>query len=112
MEKRPINIPGYEAYKVDAEGNVYGKRGRVMSPYWRGSKKKKGQYLCLRLWHKDGYRKNLAVHRIVGFTWVDNPHGKKEVDHIWGDRSDVRAKALVWVTRSENEKRKRFIRGE
>ena len=49
-------------------------------------------------------RKDIVlVHRIVAETFIDNPRGCREVDHINHDKQDNRVENLRWVTREENQ---------
>ena len=43
------------------------------------------------------------VHRVVAETFIENPRGCKEVDHINHDKQDNRVENLRWVTREENQ---------
>lgn len=48
-------------------------------------------------------RKDLKlVHRIVAETFIENPRGCREVDHINRDKFDNRVENLRWVTHKEN----------
>ena len=48
-------------------------------------------------------RKDLIlVHRIVAETFIENPRGCREVDHINRDKFDNRVENLRWVTHEEN----------
>lgn len=44
-----------------------------------------------------------SVHRLVAETFIDNPRGCKEVDHINRDKSDNSVENLRWVTHEENQ---------
>lgn len=78
-----------------------------------GKRIQKGQLLKVSN-DKDGYllvsisinkkRVTKRVHRLVAETYIDNPEGKYEVNHINGDKKDNRIENLEWVTRQENMK--------
>lgn len=47
--------------------------------------------------------KHLSVHRLVAIAFIDNPKGKKYINHIDGVKTNNQISNLEWVTRSENE---------
>lgn len=48
--------------------------------------------------------KPFLVHRIIAKTFIDNPNGKRTVNHIDGDKSNNSVGNLEWSTYSENQK--------
>lgn len=46
------------------------------------------------------------IHRIVAKTFLENPNGYKEINHINGIKHDNRVENLEWCDRSYNEKQK------
>jgi len=96
-------IPNYSKYDCSNMGNIRthnwkgSKQTKVMKPAYDGS-----GYLRTVLIRDDGKYHTIKVHRIVGQTWVSNPHNKPEINHINGIKDDNRAENLEWVTRQEN----------
>ena len=90
-------ITEYPTYEVSTDGQVRNKKtGQVLktSPNGRG-------YLNVGL-RKDNKRHTKKIHRLVGLTFLPNPDGKLEIDHINRNRTDNRLENLRWATRSEN----------
>ena len=93
-------ISGYEG---DYQESNYGRtksfqynEPRIMVPIMN----QKG-YLRVKL-HKNGVDKTYSVHILVGRTFVPNPEGKPEINHIDGNKFNNFAENLKWSTRTEN----------
>lgn len=84
-------------YKICESGVVYGKDGRKLKQHGGETSK----YLAVSL-SSDGAVKKFLVHRLVAISFIDNPEGKPQVNHIDGDIFNNRASNLEWVTQSEN----------
>lgn len=98
-------IEGYNGkYWVSSEGRVRSDK-KVLSPG-----KLPAGYRKVVLYGA-GFRKTVAVHRLVAIAFVLNNDNLPEVDHINGDPSDNRVENLRWCTRQQNNsfplKRKR-----
>ncbi len=101
------DIPGYEGkYAVTADGEVWSYTDQIfMSPWVHNC-----GYLIVSLQeNKDfGKQKNYRVHRLVAMTYIPNPEGKEEVDHINKNKMDNRVENLRWVTSAENKANAEF----
>ena len=53
---------------------------------------------------KDSKPKFIRTHRLVAQAFCDNPDGKREVNHIDGDKLNNFSGNLEWCTSSENQK--------
>lgn len=56
------------------------------------------------LLYKNGKTKSYYVHVLVAKAFIPNPEGKKQVNHVDGNKENNYADNLAWVTQSENIK--------
>ena len=90
-------IDGYANYEVSNFGRVCNATTeRILKPNPIG-----GGYLAVGLC-KEGGRKTHPIHKLVAHEWLDNPDGKRCVDHIDGDKINNHSNNLRWATHSEN----------
>jgi len=66
---------------------------------------KKG-YLQVCLQTLKGTQVSRRVHRLIADTFIPNPTGKKQVNHISPDKTNNRVENLEWCTNSENHDHK------
>ena len=105
------SIPGWEGfYEVDEQGSIWSlprtvTRSDGSMQRWPGQQLKTfsnaAGYLIVRL-SRPGLRKMARVHRIVAETFLPNPCGLPEVNHLDGVRSNAKASNLEWCTPSGN----------
>ncbi len=101
------DIHGFEGkYQISSFGNV-----RSFTKWSNGKLLKGGtcgnpgpyRYVCLvKTSRKD--TKPYYIHRLVAEHFIDNPFGKKEVNHIDGNTLNNSVTNLEWCTRDENAK--------
>ena len=84
-------------------------RHPTISALWVSPEGKvKGPQGLLKTYTLNGYKtlsykgKSYFVHRLVAQTFIPNPDGKEQVDHINGVRDDNHVENLRWCTRIEN----------
>lgn len=94
------DIPGYEGkYQISNYGNVlslnYNHTGKpkVLTPI-----NHHGGYQIIHL----GKSKIRMIHTLVAEVFIPNPHEKKFVNHIDGNKKNNNVKNLEWVTFQEN----------
>jgi hypothetical protein len=54
--------------------------------------------------HKDKKPKTCKIHRLVGLSFIPNPHNKPQINHIDGNKLNNTLNNLEWVSVSENAK--------
>lgn len=90
-------------YCVTSWGRVYDMTtGRFLKP----EVTKKG-YLRVDLYDEYGKRKHVKVHRLVALSFIENPDGKPQVDHIDGNKQNNSVTNLRWCTDEENKRYQR-----
>lgn len=110
MEKW-IDAKGFEGYyEVSNFGRVRRKKGETIYKDGRvahfsetvliSSPNRKG-YLKVYL-SKKSKKYTKSVHRIVAESFIKNPHDKKTVNHIDGDKTNNKVENLEWATNEEN----------
>ena len=106
-------IPSYEKYyEASTLGRIRSKDRYIPCPKSKtGLALKKGRILK-HSYTQDGYpqlsllvekkRKTFKVHRLIAMTFIPNPNGLPEVDHINGIKYDNQPKNLRWCTKQAN----------
>jgi hypothetical protein len=89
-------VNDYPNYSVSNLGNMKNNlTNRMMKPTVKG-----GYYhISLR---NDIKRKNLKVHRLVAFAFIENHENKSDVNHIDKNKLNNNISNLNWMTRKEN----------
>ena len=97
-EKLIRDVVGYEGlYSIDIFGNVFRKSDNAeLSQHLTGR-----GYPTVML-NNGGKQKPHKVHRLIADAFIPNPQGKKQVNHIDGDKMHNVVWNLEWVTPHEN----------
>lgn len=95
-----VDIKGYEGYKINKLGQIISykrKTPRLMTASIKGN-----GYLEVTLIKEKGVSKQIALHRLIAETFINNPNNYKYVNHINGNICDNRIENLEWCTSSQN----------
>ncbi len=91
------SVNGFANYEISSCGRA---RNATTERMLKSSDDGRG-YLKIQL-YKEGKPSTMKIHKLVAEAFVDNPEGKKCVDHIDGDRTNNHRENLRAATQSEN----------
>lgn len=83
-----------------SDGKVFHYKGQVLRPAMRD---RAGGYPAVGLSY-EGRLKTYPVHRLVAIAFVPNPEGLETVNHKDGDKRNIRAENLEWMSVADNVK--------
>ena len=96
-----MEIPNWENYTIDYNGNVYSKKTKKflkqqITTNYTGRKSYRTSF------SKNGKKTTFHIHRLMGMTYLPNYYGLPEIDHK--DRNSLNNNLfnLKWISRSEN----------
>ena len=99
-----IKNKGFDGYEVSNQGNVKGKRVKILKPLIRGERG--GRYLFVALYTRDEqgklYRKCIDIHILVARAFLGPRPEGMVVHHKNGNRRDNRVSNLGYVSFAEN----------
>lgn len=98
----PYTVPPFDGkYEVSSAGRVR-RNGKILAQ--SSSNSKKDNWYRVITIHKDNVGKTMRVHRLVAQTFLANPEGKPQVNHLDGNKTNNNVSNLAWATAAENER--------
>lgn len=93
------DIDGYEGhYQISNYGNV--KSIKSVPTMLKGDYQNNG-YKRVYLW-KDGKKRNMLVHRLVALSFLPNPYGYSDINHIDENKANNHVDNLQWCSHIYN----------
>lgn len=89
-------VPEFPNYTISKDGVVHGKNEKKQTLGKNG-------YLYVTL-YSNNVSKKLYIHRLLGLLYLDNPEGKRTINHIDGNKTNNSLHNLEWATDGENIK--------
>lgn len=90
-------VPNFSNYKANIYGEIWNvKTGKKLNGTYKNG------YIKCSMTNDSGVKKYCLAHRIIAKTFIPNPEGKPQVDHINGVKDDNRVANLRWATSKEN----------
>ncbi len=87
-------IDEFPNYEISITGLVR----NTSNDYIKKPTLRKDGYLMVNL----GHNTLRYVHRLMGDTYIENPEGKRTINHKNGNKQDNRLENLEWMTHGEN----------
>lgn len=84
-------VEGYDNYEVSSHGRIRNTQTNKLRKLVIGAN---GYYVCGL--SKEGVRKSLSPHRLVGLAFIPNPDNLPQLNHIDGNRLNNRVENLEW----------------
>lgn len=96
------HIDGFKDYIIVSSGVVISLKNRRFGKYCCiGNKTLSNEYASVSL-SQDGKLSKIAIHKLVAISFVPNPCGYKEINHIDENKSNNSVDNLEWVDHTTN----------